>query len=276
MRAAIVAISIAILTFFCVAQKCGAQQIKFTPLEKSEVLHRVEKTPATDQERAAQLKTWFDEAGCGVIDLTEQKVEGSAAPNVICRLAGKSSSTIVIGAHFDHASSAQRPLDNWSGAALLPGLYRCLRDRKRHFNFVFVAFADNGNDVAGSKSFVDHLEAEGAHNVRAMINLDALGLSPTKIWTAHSDKELVKALIQCVYMLKLPASQVDITAAGNSDSDPFADRKVPQITLHSITQEHLRKAVPLKFRPGNYYDSYRLLCGYLALLDATLKPGSRS
>jgi Zn-dependent M28 family amino/carboxypeptidase len=139
-----------------------------------------------------------------------------------------------------------------------------------------VAFADTGNELLGSKYFAGHMEAAGAHDVRAMINLDALGLSPTKIWTAHSDKELVQTLIKCVYMLKLPASQVDITAAGNSDSDPLAQLGVPQITLHSITQEHLRKALPYKFRATNYYDSYKLLCGYMALLAATLKPGSHS
>lgn len=269
-------VTIAALSIIWVAQECLAQKIKFTPLEKTEVVSRAEQSPATDVERASQLKMWFDQAGCGVIDLTEQRVEGAAASNVICHLRGESSSTIVIGAHFDHATSAQRSLDNWTAAALLPGLYRCLKDRKRHFSFVFVAFADNGNDLLGSKLFADHLEAEGAHNVRAMINLDTLGLSPTKIWTAHSDKDLVATLIQCVYMLKLPASQVDITAAGNSDSDPFAQRSVPQITLHSITQEHLRRAIPSKFRPTNYYDSYRLLCGYLALLDTTLKQRSHS
>ena len=275
MRKAIVAVTIAVFSIF-LGTYVAAQKIKFTPLEKTEVVHRAEQSPSTDMERAAQLKIWFDQAGCGVVDLTEQKVDGVAAPNVICHLHGGSSSTIVIGAHYDHATSAQRSLDNWTGAALLPGLYRCLKDRKRHFSFVFVAFADNGNDVVGSRSFADHLEAEGAHDVRAMINLDALGLSPTKIWTAHSDKDLVQALIQSVYMLRLPASQVDITAAGASDSDPFAARRVPQITLHSITQEHLRKALPSKLRPGNYYDSYRLLCGYLALLDTTLKQRSHS
>jgi len=275
MRGATLAIAVTVVCVICFAHG-AAQKIKFTPLEKSEVLGRVEKTPATDQARAEQLKIWFDQAGCGVVDLTEQKVEGSAAPNVICHLPGESPSTIVIGAHFDHASSPERPLDNWSGAALLPGLYTCLKNRKRHFSFVFVAFADNGNDLLGSKSFADHLEAEGARDVRAMINVDALGLSPTKVWGAHSDKDLVKTLIECVYMLKLPASQVDIAAAGNSDSDPFAEHKVPQITLHSITHEHLHHAVPSKFRPTNYYDSYRLLCGYLALLDSTLKQRSHS
>src|ERR1700745_474746 len=118
MRRATLAIAVAVLCIFCAAHG-AAQKIKFTPLEKSEVLSRVEKTPSTDQARAEQLKIWFDQAGCGVVDLTEQKVEGSEAPNVICHLRGESPSTIVIGAHFDHASSAERPLDNWSGAALL-------------------------------------------------------------------------------------------------------------------------------------------------------------
>jgi len=274
MRGAMLAGTIAALFVFCGTQACVGQRVRFTPLEKDEAVRRAETVPATDQERAEQLKKWFDQAGCGIVDLTEQKVQGAAAPNVICHLPGESKSTIVIGAHFDHPSSPERSLDNWAGAALLPGLYRCLKERKRHFRFVFVAFADNGNDVVGSKFFADHLDAH--EHVDAMINVDALGLSPTKIWTAHSDKELVKTLIQCVYMLKLPASQVDISAAGSSDSDPFAQRNVPQITLHSITQEHLRKEEPSRFRPGNYYDSYRLLCGYLALLDATLKQRSHS
>jgi hypothetical protein len=275
MRGAIRAISIATL-LISGAAICAAQRIKFTPLEKAEVVRRVEKTPGTDQERADQLKIWFDEAGCRGIDLIEQRIEGAAAPNVICRLRGESSSTIVVGAHFDRAGSAERPLDNWNSAALLPAFYRCLKDHKRRFSFVFVAFADTGNELLGSKFFADHMEAAGAHDVRAMINVDALGLSPTKIWTAHSDKDLVQTLIKCVYMLKLPASQLDIAAAGNSDSDPFAERKVPQITVHSITHEHLHHAVPLKLRPTNYYDSYKLLCGYLALLDSTLKQRSHS
>ena len=29
-------------------------------------------------------------------------------------------------------------------------------------------------------------------------------------------------------------------------------------------------------RPNNYYDTYRLLCGYLAYLDQTLKPRQHS
>ncbi len=105
-----------------------------------------------------------------------------------------------------------------------------------------------------------------------MINVDALGLSPTKVWTAHSDKDLVHSLIVMVYALKLSASQIDIAAAGATDSDPFAAHHIPQITIHSLTQQNVATGATTQFRPGNYYDTYRLLCGYLAYLDQSLKP----
>jgi hypothetical protein len=104
-----------------------------------------------------------------------------------------------------------------------------------------------------------------------MINLDALGLSPTKVWAAHSDKDLVHDLIVMVYALKLPASQVDLAALGSTDSDPFAVRHIPQITIHSLTQQNVVSGVGSQFRPNNYYDTYRLLCGYLAYLDQSVK-----
>ena len=109
-----------------------------------------------------------------------------------------------------------------------------------------------------------------------MINLDVLGLSPTKVWTSHSDKELIHALVVMVYALKLPASQIEMESSGTTDSDPFALRQIPQITIHSLTQPDLSGDTSTAFRPDNYYDTYRLLCGYLAYLDVTLKPRPHS
>ena len=169
-------------------------------------------------------------------------------------------------------SSAQRPLDNWSGAAILPALYQSLRSRKRSHSFVFVAFADSGANPVGAEFFVSHLAHTQLDRAEAMINVDALGLSPTKVWTAHSDKDLVHSLIVMVYALKLSASQIDMAAAGATDSDPFAARHIPQITIHSLTQQNVTTGATTQFRPSNYYDTYRLLCGYLAYLDQKLKP----
>jgi hypothetical protein len=131
-----------------------------------------------------------------------------------------------------------------------------------------VAFADKGSELKGAEFFASHLSPGQLSRVKAMVNLDALGLSPTKVWTAHSDRDLVQWLLHTVYAMKLPASQVDIEAAGPTDSQPFASRSIPQITIHSMTQQNLLSGMASAFRPGNYYDSYRLVCGYVAFLDS--------
>jgi hypothetical protein len=249
-----------------------AQRVQFSPAEKAEILERMKTIPETNAARASRLKELFISAGCNGNSLIEQKVEGTDTPNIICRLGTGEGEMVVVGAHYDRISSAQRPLDNWSGASILPALYESLRDRKRSHSFLFVAFADSGANTVGAEVFVHHLSPGQLDHTEAMINVDALGLSPTKVWTAHSDKELVHSLIVMVYALKLSASQFDIAAVGNTDSDPFAARHIPQITIHSLTQQNVATGATTQFRPNNYYDTYRLLSGYLAYLDHSLKP----
>lgn len=258
---------------------CGtspAQRVQFTPAEKAAVLERMKTIPETNAERAFKLKELFSNAGCNGKSLVEQKVDGVDSPNIICRLGTDEGDTVIVGAHYDRNSSAQRPLDNWSGAAILPALYQSLRSRKRSHSFIFVAFADSGAHPVGAEFFADHLGHKQLDHAEAMINVDALGLSPTKVWSAHSDKDLVHDLIVMVYALKLTASQIDIAAAGATDSDPFAARHIPQITIHSLTQQNVATGATTQFRPNNYYDTYRLLCGYLAYLDQSLKPRQHS
>ncbi|SRR5579884_218362 len=249
-----------------------AQKVQFTPMSKSAVLDRMKNVPRTNQERAAKIKELFAAAGCNGNSLSEEQVEGADAPNVVCRMGNEDSETIIVGAHYDRPSSAQRFVDDWSGASLLPAVYQSLRQRKRSHSFIFVAFADQGTDPAGARAFAHHLKEPQIKHTEAMVNVDALGFSPTKVWTAHSNKELVHDLIVMVYALKLPASQIDLAAMGNTDSDPFAALHIPQITIHSLTQQDVVSHSTTPFRPGNYYDTYRLLCGYLAYLDQTLKP----
>ena len=250
----------------------AAQKVRFTPAQKSVVLERRERVPASESERQERLEELFKQAGCPARAITEQKIGSLSAANVICRLAGKSSRTIIVGANY-----GLTPPDAWNGAVLLPSLYQALAARKRHYTFVFVAFADDQRALLGSAFFVNHLSKSELDHTEAMINLDALGFSPTKVSTQHSDSELVKALIAIVYILKLPASQVDMSRAVNTDSETFVNRHVPRITLHSLTVDdlsELHNGEPLythQFREENYYDSYHLISGFLAYLDETLK-----
>jgi Zn-dependent M28 family amino/carboxypeptidase len=188
-------------------------------------------------------------------------------------LKGKHTETIIVGANYDLG-----PPDNWKGASLLPYLYKALSHRKRHYTFVFVAFADEQRKLSGSSFFVQQMTDAQAGETEAMVNLDVLGFSFTKISEQHSDPQLVKLMINAAYMFKLTASQVDLARAIQTDSEPFAARGIPRITLHSLTVGTLEELkeneqAPLgRFRPDNYYDSYRLIAGYLAYLDETLKP----
>jgi Zn-dependent M28 family amino/carboxypeptidase len=227
--------------------------------------------PLSDRERGAAIKALFVQEGCSGSLLQEQPVAGSEAPNIICRLRGEGEDNVIVGAHYDRASSAGRRMDNWSGASLLPAIYHSLHSKKRRHNFVFVAFADQGDELTGARFFAGNLSASQLQSTVAMVNLDVLGLSPTKVWSSHSDKELVHDLVVMEYALKLPASQIDIDTVGSTDSEPFASKRIPHITIHSLTQQNLAPGATATFQPNNYYDTYRLLCGYLAYLDTILK-----
>jgi hypothetical protein len=276
-------LAIAIL-LVALAPVCHAQKFRFSPLTETVIQERAEQPPASRQDREARIKELFMQAGCTRDRLSEQPLDSLPGANLICRLPGKSKEVIIVG-----ANSRQAVLDNWTSACLLPSLFQSLAGRKRRHTFLFIAFADGDRDLAGSQFFAAHMNQADADHTEAMINLDALGFSPTKISSSGSDKKLVESFINVMYALKQVASQVDIARAMRVDSEPFAAREIPQITFHSLTQDAVAGLQPQEqalvstgnsdfahvetgFRSGLYYNSYHLISGYLAYLDETLKP----
>jgi Peptidase family M28 len=258
---------------------CSAQKFRFSQVDRSTVAERERHAPASQEERRARLRELFIQAGCARDQLSEEHLEESARVNVICRLPGKTGYTIIVGANYYQAAP-----DNWTAASLLPSLFQSLMGKRRHHTFIFVAFADGGTDLAGSQFFAGQMGHDELDRTEAMVNLDALGFSPTKI-APNSDKDLVKDFVAVMYVLKMVASQVDISKGVHVDSEPFSSLNIPQITLHSFTQDAVAdlqaqgSALPAgsapdgaHFRPDFYYNSYRLLSGYLAYLDEILKP----
>jgi Iap family predicted aminopeptidase len=111
----------------------------------------------------------------------------------------------------------------------------------------------------------------------AMVNMDTLGLAPTEVWTSHSDKNLIGALVYTAKLLKVSLSGENVEAVGSSDSAQFSERKIPSITIHSLTQKtwdakilHSSKDKISAIRLDDYYETYRLLAAYLAVLDRVL------
>jgi Zn-dependent M28 family amino/carboxypeptidase len=163
-------------------------------------------------------------------------------------------------------------VDDWSGAALLPSLYQNLAGRPHKHTYIFVAFSGEEQGLVGSDWYVKHLAPEELKEITAMVNLECLGLSPTKVWVTHSDKKLVSLLAGTAAALKEPVAEVDVDHVGNDDSDSFRKKKVPNITIHSITQDtfsilHSTRDQVERINPDDYFDSYRLTSAFLAELD---------
>ncbi|MBV9609859.1 MAG: M28 family peptidase [Acidobacteria bacterium] len=252
-----------------------AVDLHFDTLKQTEIENRLKSFSRNDTEREAILKNLFVAAGCAE-HLSEQAVKHLREPNLICVLPGQNEAAIIVGAHFDHADEGDGVVDNWSGASLLPSLYEGLRVQARQHTFLFVAFAGEEKGDVGSEAYVRNMSNQDVTRTKAMINLECLGLGETKVWQSHSDPKLVAALNALANGLKLPLGAVNVERVGTSDSEQFANRKIPRITIHSLTQDtlpilHSRKDKLDALHLDDYYETYRLLSGYLVYLDTSLE-----
>ncbi len=252
------------------------QRIEYTRLERQLIEARMQMVGGKNSERADSLRKLFQQAGCSNDKFVEQKVKGSKLPNLICTMEGRADSSIIVGAHYDAVSAGKGIVDNWSGAALLPSLFQSLRLKPLQHVFIFIGFSDEEVGLVGSSYYARKLDREQVARTKAMVNLDSLGLSSTKVWLSHSDKNLTEFLARVAGALKLPLAYVNVERVGTTDSESFARRKIPSITIHSVTQETLPILHSARdnfdaFRMDDYYDTYRLLAAYLVFLDSALE-----
>jgi acetylornithine deacetylase/succinyl-diaminopimelate desuccinylase-like protein len=252
-----------------------AQSISFAPVASSVLEQRLKQVAEGNQERGQTLKKLFVEAGCDHV--TEQPVKGAATPNVVCTLPGTENATVIVGAHYDKPSKGDGVIDDWSGAALLPSLYESLNKNPRRITFVFVGFTDQQKGLRGSQAYARELKKDSA---KAMVNINSVGLSPAKIWTAQSDKELVGGIARVAQALKIQVTAMDLEEGTSADSRPFRDKRIPTIDIHSLSAATISipgsdKDKAELIQMEDYGNTYRLISGYLAFLDATLdKPAA--
>ena len=224
--------------------------------------------------REPALRQIFENAGCAGEKLAEQAVRGLKAPNLICSLPAATESTIVVGAHFDLVEAGNGVVDNWSGASLLPSLYEGIAGVPRRHTFRFVSFSGEEKGVLGSKAYVHQL-SKTHERVIAMVNMDTLGLAETEVWVSHADPKLVQLMDLAAATIKLPVSGVNAERVGSTDSESFREKKIPAITIHSLTQQTLSILHSAKDRieavhKDAYYRTYLLVLVYLVLLDQNL------
>ncbi len=253
----------------------SAQDISFTAVTPSVVEQRLGSFAKKNDGRVGALRAIFEDAGCSGEKLTESPVKRLKWPNLVCLMPGSGvESAIIVGAHFDHIEDGDGVVDNWSGASLLPSLYQGLSGIPRRHTFYFVGFSGEEKGLVGSQAYAKQVSDEH-RKVSAMVNMDTLGLGETKAWVSHADPKLVDALGRVANAMKLPIAGVNVEEIGTTDSESFRTRKVPSITIHSLTSEtlpilHTKQDKIEKIRQKEYYDTYKLLLGYLAFLDQIL------
>jgi Zn-dependent M28 family amino/carboxypeptidase len=255
-----------------------AEELRYNPLPPQIIQDRIRKFGGDDRQRELTLKQLFTEAGCAE-HLSEQAVKGSNLPNVVCVLPGTSEQTIIVGAHFDHVAAGDGVVDNWSGAALLPSLYEAAKMEPRKHSYIFGGFTDEEKGEVGSRFYARRMSDQQVSATDAMVNLDTLGLGPTKVWSSHSDKALLNVLGYIAQKLNVPVQGVNVERVGTTDSEQFAARNIPSVTIHSLTQEtwtarilHGPKDKLSAMRLDDYYQTYRLVAAYIALLDQVPRP----
>lgn len=265
-----------LLLYLTAGQVASGQQVEYRTLGMETIEQRLLLAPDKNKERRTVLLRLFEEGGCKSDSMGEQRVKGADFPNIICTLPGESDTIIVIGAHFDKIEIGKGVVDNWSGASMLPSLFESLSTRPRRHTLVFIGFSGEERGLIGSDYYVKKLVKEKMTRIFAMVNLDSLGMTSTKVEYSSSDRKLVNLLMQVARRLNLPLSAVDIDwRIGRSDADSFLMRKIPSITIHSVTSETLRILHstwdnPKAIKMADYYDTYRLIAAYVAALDTIL------
>lgn len=250
--------------------------IRFDQLPRDEIKGDLRSFTDRNADRESELRRMFQQSGCTPDNLKEEPFKRKMPPNVICTLPGSSGSLIIVGAHTDHVKLGKGVVDDWSGAALLPALIKSLCNTPRKHTFVFIGFADEEGGLVGSHYYVRHLSRAQISDIRAMVNLECLGLTPTKVWADRANRQLLAALVIVARLFKLQLEGVNVDRVGDDDTHSFLRRKVPVITLHSVTQQtwsilHSPRDTLAAINFNDYYDSYRLVAAYLAYLDGALQ-----
>jgi Peptidase family M28 len=256
----------------------GAAQtvpLRYSLVVPAQVDSRIESAAYSNLRRETALEQMFSKAGCLGTRLSEERIRSGRFSNVICTLPGTSDAEIIVGAHFDHAELGRGVVDNWSGAALLPSIFQGMASQPRRHTLVFIGFGEEEEGLVGSEYYARHLTPAERRRIRVMINLDSLGLGPTKIWLTHSDRKYAAMLFGIARFMHLPLAVMNADRVGDDDSHSFIRFGIPTVMLHSITAAtwpvlHTAKDNIREINLGDYYDSYRLIMEYVAYLDSTV------
>jgi hypothetical protein len=181
--------------------------------------------------------------------------ESGTANNIVAFLNNKASSTIIIGAHYDHLGTGEfgnsleanskgkihnGADDNASGVAGVLELARYYSTNKTRekYNFLFLCFSGEELGLLGSKYFTENPTLD-LTNVNYMINMDMVGrLDPQTNTVAVSGTGTSPVWETLLKSLETESLKIktDSAGVGPSDHTSFYLKNIP--VLHFFTGSH--------------------------------------
>ena len=250
-----------------------AETLRVGVVSQQEMEQRLRSAPARNQQRQAAIGVMFRSAGCPPESLEMRPLKRSKFSNVVCTMAGTGPDVIVVGGHFDHSKAGDGVIDNWSGASMLANLIQSLGSETRRHTFVFAAFAEEEAGLLGAQAFARALSKADVEHVKAMVNIDSLGLGPVVVWRSRASPSLFDAAQAVAAAIDFRLDVVDMDGAAESDSEPFRQRNIPVIDFHSLHPDtmHILHSKDDSFQAvqmQGYTDSFRVIANFLAWIDA--------
>ncbi|MCS6859545.1 MAG: M28 family metallopeptidase [Abditibacteriales bacterium] len=267
-----------IVSLVLIAYGASAYRAENVPsfLPEQELLDELQAAPQDNVEREKKLRELYLQAGAQPEDITLQGVKTNnphdpVLHNVIVTEKGETDAVIIVGGHLDKVSVGQGVIDNWSGATLAANLYQTLKPLKMKHTFVFIGFAYEERGLLGSRAYVASLSAEQKKRVKAMVNLECLGVDDPFIWTNGSTDSLEVIAHRVARENNLPLRDHVLNGVG-TDSIPFEQAGIPNITFDGLAQENFRFIHSAldnfsNIKPPAYQNAYRLVTQFLMALD---------
>ncbi len=241
-----------------------------------ELLDELKAAPPTNPERVEQIKALFEQAGAppDAIRLQEVKPRREGDPishNVIATKPGKTDEVIVIGGHLDKVEPGDGVIDDWSGASMTTNLYQAFKEFPTHHTLVFIGFAYEEQGLLGSRLYVESLNEAERAKVKAMVNLECLGVGGPFIWSNGSTDALERLAHEVAEQAELPLNSHVILGVG-ADSIPFERAGIPNITFDGLPLEkmsliHSPQDTFEQIDPECYLNTFRIVSRFLVALD---------
>jgi CubicO group peptidase (beta-lactamase class C family) len=271
-------ILVVVLSFCCLAAS-DDRGTRPAVVPDHEILEELKSAPKENRDRVQRIRELYVQAGAAEDEVRLQEVklgnrDETLQHNVIATKRGETDSVIVVGGHLDKVPPGDGIIDDWSGACLATNLYQTLLPVKTHHTFVFIGFAHEEHGLVGSRAYVESLSEDERKRIKAMINLEVLGVDDPFIWSNGSTDSLEVVAHRVAREHKLPLRDHVIVGVG-ADSMSFGKVGIPNITFDGLPLDKIRlihsdQDTYANINPEAYLNAYRFTSRFLVTLDRDL------